>query len=92
MSTPIRSAADGGAAQRRCRLSAVPTGQRVTIVSTRDPAAGYRMVLLGLVDGVEVEVETRGPDGDLVVAVDGRRFFLPHPIADRIWVTSGKRA
>ena len=73
-------------ASKRKRLSEVLTGERAIIVRSESPIIDRRMMVLGLIDGVEIEIETRGRRGDLVLLTEGKRFHILGHYADKIWV------
>ena len=80
----IRTQADN--AYQRKRLSDVLTGERAVIVRSENPIIDRRMMVLGLIDGVEVEIETRDRRGDLVLITEGKRFHILAHYAKKIWV------
>lgn len=68
------------------RLSDTPTGARVLIERGNDPMIERRLIILGLIDGVEIEIESRGRRGDLIVKAAGDRFHITSHEAQRIRV------
>lgn len=80
--------AEGARAGRR--LNRMLTGERATITHADDPATERRMIMLGLIDGVELEIETRGRGGDLIVIAEGDRYHIPARFAENIWVVPGE--
>lgn len=70
-----------------CRLSEIPVGHRVTVEFAETLLAERRMVLYGLIDGIEVGVEKRGASGDLIVRFAEARYHIPANLARTIWVT-----
>jgi Fe2+ transport system protein FeoA len=70
------------------RLSELRTGEQATIAFTRSRPTGRRMLVLGLIDGVRIQVETRDRNGDLIITAEGGRFHVRSSHAERIWVAS----
>lgn len=70
-------------------LSDIEPGQRVTIHSTRDSTAERRLLLCGLIEGVQVTLERPLGSSDSILRHDGRRFRFSRLLAQRIWVTVG---
>lgn len=64
----------------------MPTGQDACIAFTRHANTGRRMLVLGLLDGVGVNVESRDRNGDLIIVADGNRYHVRARHAERIWV------
>lgn len=80
----IGSSATGQSRLRR--LSELDTGDAAAIAFTRNANTGRRMLVLGLVDGVRIQIESRDRNGDLIIAADGDRFHVRARHADSIWV------
>ena len=68
------------------RLSELRTGEAALIAFTRHAQTGRRMLVLGLVDGVRIEIETRDRNGDLIIVAGGDRFHVRARHAELIWV------
>jgi Fe2+ transport system protein FeoA len=72
--------------QGRLRLSEALAGEHSTISHGGTPVVERLMCMLGLIDGVEIFIETRGRCGDLIIAAEGERFHIPLHHAEHIWV------
>jgi Fe2+ transport system protein FeoA len=68
-------------------LAEILTGEKVVLQGSDDRIIAQRMLLHGLIDGTEVEIETRSRNGDLIIVADGARFHVPAHQAGSIWVT-----
>lgn len=66
------------------RLSEVPAGRRAVIAWAEGEPARRRMLLYGLADGIEIEVERRGHGGDLIVRFETVRLHIPVALARSI--------
>lgn len=56
------------------------------IVDGATLATQRRMLVLGLVDGIEIEIETRGRHGDVIIICDAARYLISAFHAEHIWV------
>ena len=68
------------------RLSQIRVGQRVRVAYTHSRTAEHRLMMCGLVDGVELLVEQHSYAGDLVVQGDVGRYHISSHMAPEIWV------
>lgn len=68
------------------RLGDLPSGETAVISHANDASTLRRLILLGLIDGAVVCIESRGRCADLVVEAEGARFHLTARDADNIWV------
>jgi Fe2+ transport system protein FeoA len=73
-------------AKARHRLSDTPTGVPVFIASADTLKIAHRLVLLGLIDGTEVVVESRGRSGEIILVSTDGRFLISARHAEHIWV------
>lgn len=75
-----------GTDSKQRALGSLGISSRAQILNAADSSTLRVLVLLGLIDGLEIRVESRDFRGDVTIETEGRRMRIPARFAQRIWV------